>query len=146
MSVFEPPELETKKVHFRKLGNSIQILLFSATYSDSMATFAKDFVPPPFTSITLQREKLSLDKIRQLFIDCKTQENKLQVLDEIFGFLSVGQAIIFVQVSLCALFSLLYLLIQNIGNCNSAVSRPENAGKRAQSGNYIRRGHEKPAT
>lgn len=63
-----------------------------------MAEFAKAYVPEPVVTITLEREKLSVDKIKQFYIDCKSQENKFNVLSEVYGYLSVGQSIIFVHV------------------------------------------------
>lgn len=82
----------------RLLPKTVQILLFSATFSEQVAQFARAFVPEPLVTITLEREKLSVDKIKQYYIDCKSEANKFTILSEVYGYLSVGQSIIFVHV------------------------------------------------
>ncbi|OQR99140.1 ATP-dependent RNA helicase DBP5 [Achlya hypogyna] len=75
---------------------SCQILLFSATYADDVREFAEKLVPN-HNIITVKKEKLSLDGIKQFWLDCKSQENKYEVLSDIFGLLNVGKSVIFVQ-------------------------------------------------
>jgi len=80
-----------------KLPKNAQVLLFSATYKDEVKSFADRFVPKPAISIQLKRSELTLDGIQQLFIDCKSEENKFKILSDIYGYLSIGQSIIFVH-------------------------------------------------
>jgi ATP-dependent RNA helicase DDX19/DBP5 len=80
------------------IPKSCLILLFSATFAESVEKFALSIVPDPKTSIRLEREKLSLEKIQQYFIDCKSESNKFAILSDLYGYLDVGQSIIFVQV------------------------------------------------
>lgn len=79
------------------LPKTAQICLFSATYAEDVAAFAQKMVPNPKVSIRLKPEELSVEKIQQLYIDCKTTEGKFRILSDIFGFISVGSTIIFVH-------------------------------------------------
>jgi ATP-dependent RNA helicase DDX19/DBP5 len=81
----------------KQLPRGCQILLFSATYAEKVAEFAKKVVPRPFVSITLERKQLSLEKIAQFYIDCGSEERKFDILSELYCYLSVGQSIIFVH-------------------------------------------------
>eukprot|EP01006_Ploeotia_vitrea_P025522 TRINITY_DN58386_c0_g1_i1.p2 TRINITY_DN58386_c0_g1~~TRINITY_DN58386_c0_g1_i1.p2 ORF type:complete len:484 (-),score=287.71 TRINITY_DN58386_c0_g1_i1:1738-3189(-) len=76
------------------LPKNIQILLFSATFADSVRKFAAK-IAPKAAKITVQREKLSLDKIRQFKLVCKNEEDKFEQLTVMFGLLNIGQSIIF---------------------------------------------------
>lgn len=77
-------------------NRACQYLLFSATYADDVRDFAQKMVPD-HNIITVKKEKLTLDGIKQFWIDCKTRENKFQVLSDIFAILSIGKCVIFVQ-------------------------------------------------
>jgi len=79
----------------KKIPRDCQICLFSATYNVEVKRFAQEFVPQPRIGIFIEPEKLSLDKLVQTFVDCGAAENRLQILNEIFAFVSVGQSIIF---------------------------------------------------
>ncbi|GMF48115.1 unnamed protein product [Phytophthora fragariaefolia] len=77
-------------------NRACQYLLFSATYADDVRDFAQKMVPD-HNIITVKKEKLTLDGIKQFWIDCKTRENKFQVLSDIFAILTIGKCVIFVQ-------------------------------------------------
>eukprot|EP00029_Vermamoeba_vermiformis_P004262 TRINITY_DN14804_c0_g1_i1.p1 TRINITY_DN14804_c0_g1~~TRINITY_DN14804_c0_g1_i1.p1 ORF type:complete len:453 (+),score=204.66 TRINITY_DN14804_c0_g1_i1:95-1453(+) len=81
----------------KSLPKTCQIALFSATYKDKVTQFAAKVVPNPKVVIRLKPEELSLEKIQQYYIDCKTEDNKFKILSEIYGFITVGASIIFVQ-------------------------------------------------
>lgn len=53
---------------------------------------------PNRVDIRLKRKQLTLEGIQQLYIDCKNDKGRFTVLSDIYGYLSVGQSIIFVQV------------------------------------------------
>lgn len=72
--------------------------MFSATWKDQVREFAQRIVPPPCFNISLKREELTVEGIKQLFIDCKTDANKFNVLSDLYAYLTVGQSIIFVHV------------------------------------------------
>lgn len=79
-----------------QLDKKCQILLFSATYADKVRKFA-DVVAPNSTNINIKREDLSLDAIKQFYMDCQGENNKYDVLTNIYGLLNIGQSIIFVH-------------------------------------------------
>ncbi len=75
----------------------IQIILFSATFPDHVRTFASKFAPNA-NKIELQKEELSVDNIRQFYMDCKNEEHKYDILVSLYQLLTIGQSIIFCQV------------------------------------------------
>lgn len=56
--------------------------------------FAEYIVPNPIV-IRLRRDQESLDNIKQYYVQCKNQEDKYQAIQNIYGVITVGQAIIF---------------------------------------------------
>ncbi|TPX75686.1 hypothetical protein CcCBS67573_g03054 [Chytriomyces confervae] len=89
--------LGDQSIRVRKsVPHSCQIVLFSATWTDELRNFAAR-VAPNATTITLKREELSVDAIRQLYMDCHNEEHKTEILMAIYGLLTIGQSIIFVR-------------------------------------------------
>ncbi|XP_070824564.1 ATP-dependent RNA helicase DDX19A isoform X2 [Chaetodon trifascialis] len=78
----------------RQLAKDCQMLLFSATFEDSVWTFAERVVPDP-NIIRLKREEESLDTIKQFYVLCKEKEDKFTALCNLYGSLTIAQAIIF---------------------------------------------------
>ncbi|KAH9481297.1 RNA helicase required for poly(A+) mRNA export [Psilocybe cubensis] len=74
----------------------IQIILFSATFPDNVRAFASKFAPNA-NKIELQKEELSVDTIRQFYMDCKNEEHKYDILVSLYQLLTIGQSIIFTQ-------------------------------------------------
>jgi ATP-dependent RNA helicase DDX19/DBP5 len=74
-----------------------QIVLFSATFPDEVKAFAEK-VAPNSNQITLQKEELSVDSVKQFYMDCKNEDHKVETLCAIYGLLTIGQSIIFVRV------------------------------------------------
>ncbi|KAJ2918489.1 hypothetical protein MD484_g1951, partial [Candolleomyces efflorescens] len=72
----------------------VQIVLFSATFPDHVRNFANKFAPNA-NKIELQKEELSVDSIRQFYMDCKNEEHKYDILVMLYSLLTVGQSIIF---------------------------------------------------
>ena len=79
-------------------GSPVQILLFSATFPDHVRNFDNKFAPNA-NKIELQKTELSVDNIRQFYMDCKNEEHKYDVLVSLYSLLTIGQSIIFCQVS-----------------------------------------------
>lgn len=73
-----------------------QVLLFSATFDGKTAAFAKQ-VAPSAVEIRIKTEELSLDGIKQFYVDCPSAEEKYKALSSIFSLLEIGATIIFVQ-------------------------------------------------
>lgn len=75
-----------------------QIVLFSATFPAQVVGFANKFAPNA-NQITLKHEELTVDGIKQLFMDCNDEDHKYQVLVELYQLLTIGSSIIFVKVN-----------------------------------------------
>ena len=84
--------LRIKKV----LPPDVLTLLFSATYPDHVREFALRVVPHA-NQIVVKREQLSLEHVKQFYIDCASADGRFQVLSDIYGSLQIGQSIIFVE-------------------------------------------------
>ncbi|EPZ32910.1 ATP-dependent RNA helicase-like protein dbp5 [Rozella allomycis CSF55] len=63
---------------------------------DDVREFAKR-IAQDANEITLKREELSVDAIKQLYMDCKNFRHKFEVLSALYGLLTIGQSIIFVH-------------------------------------------------
>lgn len=90
----------------------VQIILFSATFPDHVRAFASKFAPKA-NKIELQREELSVEGIRQFYMDCKNEEHKYDILVTLYQLLTIGQSIIFCQVQIFSIsqkFSILTVL------------------------------------
>ena len=74
-----------------------QIVLFSATYAERVKQFATRFAPNA-NQISLKQEELSVEGIKQFFMDCKDANHKFDVLVALYALLTIGQSIIFVKV------------------------------------------------
>lgn len=74
------------------------MLLFSATFEDSVWTFAERIIPDP-NFIRLKREEETLDNIKQYYVICNNKEDKFIALCNIYGAITIAQAMIFCHVS-----------------------------------------------
>lgn len=79
------------------------MMFFSATYDKDVMTFAEYIVNNPVV-IRLLREQESLDNIKQFYVKCRNLDDKYQAISNIYGVITVGQAIIFCHVSKDILF------------------------------------------
>lgn len=86
-----------KLTHFSLLPKSTQIVLFSATFPDYVTKFAARFAPNA-NEITLKHEELTVEGIKQLFMDCDNEEDKYNCLVKLYGLMTIGSSIIFVRV------------------------------------------------
>ncbi|KAJ3547702.1 hypothetical protein NMY22_g1552 [Coprinellus aureogranulatus] len=75
-------------------NNKTQIVLFSATFPDHVREFASKFAPNA-NKIELQKEELSVESIRQFYMDCRDEEHKYDILVQLYQLLTIGQSIIF---------------------------------------------------
>ena len=78
-------------------NQQVQIVLFSATFPDQVRNFATKFAPNA-NRIELQKTEISVDNIRQFYMDCRDEEHKYEVLVSLYKLLTIGQSIIFCQV------------------------------------------------
>ncbi|XP_059474536.1 DEAD-box helicase Dbp80 [Neocloeon triangulifer] len=81
------------RIH-KYLPSTCQVMFFSATYEQQVMEFAEVIVPDPII-IRLRREEESLDNIKQYYVLCSDQEAKYNAIANIYGGITVGQAIIF---------------------------------------------------
>lgn len=92
------------KSHRRLIPQNIQTVLFSATFPDQVIAYASKFAPNA-NQITLRHEELTVEGIKQLYLDCHDEENKYDVLLKLYGLMTIGSSIIFVRVGLIAAFA-----------------------------------------
>lgn len=85
------------------LPKEIQTVLFSATFPDHVLQYAAKFAPGA-NMITLRHEELTVEGIKQLYLDCHSEENKYEILLKLYGLMTIGSSIIFVQVRSSAFF------------------------------------------
>ena len=75
-------------------SGSTQLVLFSATFPDHVREFASK-IAPAANEIRLKQEELSVDAIKQFYMDCEGEAQKYQVLVDLYSLLTIGQSIIF---------------------------------------------------
>ncbi|XP_070621627.1 ATP-dependent RNA helicase DDX25 isoform X2 [Erythrolamprus reginae] len=97
----------------RSLSPDCQLLLFSATFEPPVLRFAQRIIPEP-NVIKLRREELTLSNIRQYYFECENKEDKFKALCNIYGSITIGQAIIFCQTRFNAKW--LYHALRNDGH------------------------------
>ena len=78
------------------LNPQVQVLLFSATYPESVRRFAHQIVPKA-AKIEVKTTDLTISTIWQVYIDSATEANKFNVLSDLYAIMNVGQSIIFVN-------------------------------------------------
>ncbi|EER33549.1 ATP-dependent RNA helicase DDX19B [Candida tropicalis MYA-3404] len=78
------------------LPKSTQLVLFSATFPTEVRNYAERVVPNA-NSLELKQEELNVDGIKQLYMDCDSEKHKFEVLCELYGLLTIGSSIIFVE-------------------------------------------------
>lgn len=79
------------------LPENVQIVLFSATFPDAVVRYANKFAPGA-NQITLKHEELTVEGIKQLYLDCNAEQDKYDVLVRLYGLMTIGSSIIFVKV------------------------------------------------
>uniref|UniRef100_A0A8C5QBE6 RNA helicase n=1 Tax=Leptobrachium leishanense TaxID=445787 RepID=A0A8C5QBE6_9ANUR len=78
----------------RMLPHDCQMLFFSATFEESVWKFAQKVVPEP-NIIKLKREEETLDTIKQYYVMCNSRDEKFQALCNLYGSITIAQAMIF---------------------------------------------------
>lgn len=81
----------------RLLPRTIQIVLFSATFPDHVVRYANKFAPNA-NQLTLKHEELTVEGIKQFYLDCESDEHKYEILVKFYGLLTTASSIIFVKV------------------------------------------------
>lgn len=82
------------RIHKQLSKDTCQMMFFPATYEKDVMDFAQYIVPNPIV-IRLKREQESLENIKQYYVDCQNANYKYQAIQNIYGGITIGQAIIF---------------------------------------------------
>jgi len=86
---------QVKKV-FNYLSEEVQIALFSATMPEEVINLSKSFMRNP-VRILVKAEQLTLEGIKQFYVNVESEMQKFEVLCDIYETISVSQGIIFVN-------------------------------------------------
>ncbi|XP_069776175.1 eukaryotic initiation factor 4A-II-like [Narcine bancroftii] len=81
---------------FQKLNTSIQVVLLSATMPSDVLEVTKKFMRDPIR-ILVKKEELTLEGIRQFYINVEREEWKLDTLCDLYETLTITQAVIFIN-------------------------------------------------
>ena len=79
---------------FRELNEDVQIALFSATMPSEMGEIVSKMLRDP-VKILVKNEMLTLEGIQQFYIALDNDEQKYDVLKDLYSYLSVSQCIIY---------------------------------------------------
>ncbi|XP_041635458.1 eukaryotic initiation factor 4A-I [Cheilinus undulatus] len=81
---------------FRKMNSSAQVVLLSATMPAEVLEVTKKFMRDP-VRILVKKEELTLEGIRQFYINVEKEEWKLDTLCDLYETLTITQAVIFIN-------------------------------------------------
>lgn len=79
---------------FRFLPNDVQVVLLSATMPADVMDVTSKFMRDPVT-ILVQKEELTLEGIKQFYVNVDKEEWKLETLCDLYETLTITQAVIF---------------------------------------------------
>uniref|UniRef100_A0A5F9DK66 RNA helicase n=1 Tax=Oryctolagus cuniculus TaxID=9986 RepID=A0A5F9DK66_RABIT len=81
---------------FQKLNSNTQVVLLSATMPSDVLEVTKKFMRDPIR-ILVKKEELTLEGIRQCYINVEREEWKLDTLCDLYETLTITQAVIFIN-------------------------------------------------
>lgn len=79
---------------FRLLPSSVQVLLYSATMPPDALALSSKFMRDP-VRILVKEEALTLDGIKQFYVDVEREDWKLDTLCDLYDTISIAKAVIF---------------------------------------------------
>jgi translation initiation factor 4A len=79
-----------------KFPRSVQICIFSATYTDYIIKLTRNILNDPL-KILIKQEELSLDNIRHYYVNVEEQKNKYDTMVDLYKGVSICQVVIFVN-------------------------------------------------
>jgi len=82
---------------FQELPKSMQVTLFSATMPPEIIEMSERFMKPDTLHILVKAEQVTLDVIKQFYVDCGRNDYKIDVLKDLYETLTVSQSVIFVN-------------------------------------------------
>ncbi|KAG7167252.1 DEAD-box helicase Dbp80-like [Homarus americanus] len=83
---------QSVRIH-KQLPEKCQMMLFSATYDDEVVNFAEAIITDPVV-LRLRREEETLTNIRQMYVECRSQDEKYEAISNIYS-IPVGSAMFF---------------------------------------------------
>jgi translation initiation factor 4A len=101
---------------FRQLPGELQVGLFSATMNDNFFAITKKFMRDPI-KILVKNDELTLDGIRQYYINLEQNDFKFDTLCDLYSGFSVSQSIIY-----CNSKKIVDVLTNKLNNNNFSVS------------------------
>lgn len=81
---------------FQKLPSKIQVGVFSATMPPEALEITRKFMNTP-VRILVQRDELTLEGIKQFYINVEKEEAKLETLCDLYESLAINQCVIFIN-------------------------------------------------
>jgi translation initiation factor 4A len=81
---------------FRKMPSNTQVILLSATMPSDVLEVTKRFMRDP-VRILVKKEELTLEGIKQFYVQVEKEEWKLDTLCDLYETLTITQAVIFVN-------------------------------------------------
>eukprot|EP00049_Salpingoeca_infusionum_P016314 m.332152 g.332152 ORF g.332152 m.332152 type:complete len:422 (-) comp16056_c0_seq24:4043-5308(-) len=88
--------VETVQEIFKTLPSTVQAVLVSATMPADLVTFSDKILREP-VRVLIKPSEVKVGNIRQHFIDCRRDEEKLEVIQDLYKVMSVSVCIIFVN-------------------------------------------------
>ena len=87
---------KTRYMTFQKLNSNTQVVLLSATMPSDVLEVTKKFMRDPIR-ILVKKEELTLEGIRQFYINVEREVWKLDPLCDLYETLTITQAVIFIN-------------------------------------------------
>ncbi|EPS41396.1 hypothetical protein H072_4716 [Dactylellina haptotyla CBS 200.50] len=78
------------------MPKTVQVLLFSATFPQKVIEYADKFAPTA-NKLTLKQEELTVEGIKQFYMDCNSDDEKYQTILNLYELMTIGQSVIFVR-------------------------------------------------
>lgn len=79
---------------FQTLPKEVQAALFSATMTEEFMQITKEFMRDP-VKILVKKEELTLEGIKQYYINVEKNEYKFDVLCDLYSYLTINQSIVY---------------------------------------------------
>lgn len=88
--------VEVKKMLPRDVQKNLQVLLFSATFPERTLKFAEHFAPNA-NQLRLRPGSEIVKSISQMYMDLENRDDKYECLKSLYGMMTVGSSVIFVD-------------------------------------------------
>ena len=81
---------------FQTLNPDCQVIIVSATFTNEVHEISKKFLRNP-VNVLIPQEKVTLSGIAQFYVNCESENHKLEVLLDLYETLTMTQSIVFVN-------------------------------------------------